>query len=90
MVGLVGAVPGREQSRWEGGREMGGAGEGEEGGRGLRASTGVAENVSGGNHTWAKLFNVLTVSFWARLIPSTPISCRRGRKIFTHIFSINF
>ena len=54
MVGLVGAVPGREQSKWEGGgREMGGAGEGEEegGGRGLRATTGVAEKVSGGNHT---------------------------------------
>lgn len=60
MIGLVGAVPGREQSRWEGGREVGGAGEGEEGGRmeeeeeggrGLRASTGVAEKVSGGNHT---------------------------------------
>ena len=65
MVGLVGAVPGREQSKWEGGgremggaeagagRDMGGAGEGEEGGggRGLRATTGVAEKVSGGNHT---------------------------------------
>lgn len=32
---------------------MGGAGEGVEegGGRGLRATTGVAEKVSGGNHT---------------------------------------
>ena len=29
IVGLVAAVPGREQSRWEGGRDMGGAGEGE-------------------------------------------------------------
>ena len=69
IVGLVAAVPGREQSRCEGGRDMGGAGEGEQegggkgldipgegveegGGRGLRATTGVAEKVSGGNHTW--------------------------------------
>ena len=72
----MGAVPGREQSRWEeGGRDMGGcpggpggpgcpggpggptgrdmrgAGDGEVGGSGLRAITGVAENVSEGNHT---------------------------------------
>ena len=72
IVGLVAAVPGREQSRWEGGRDMGGAGEGEQegggkgldipgegveegGGRGLRATTGVAEKVSGGNHTWGEI-----------------------------------
>ena len=66
----MGAVPGREQSRWEEGgrdmggcpggpggpggltgRDMGGAGDGEVGGSGLRAITGVAENVSEGNHT---------------------------------------
>ena len=63
----MGAVPGREQSRWEEGgrdmggcpggpggptgRDMGGAGDGEVGGSGLRAITGVAENVSKGNHT---------------------------------------
>ena len=33
------------------GRDMGGAGDGEVGGSGLRAITGVAENVSEGNHT---------------------------------------
>ena len=66
----MGAVPGREQPRWEEGgrdmggcpggpggpggptgRDMGGAGDGEVGGSGLRAITGVAENVSEGNHT---------------------------------------
>ena len=60
----MGAVPGREQSRCEEGgrdmgggpgcptgRDMGGAGDGEVGGSGLRAITGVAENVSEGNHT---------------------------------------
>ena len=33
------------------GRDMRGAGDGEVGGSGLRAITGVAENVSEGNHT---------------------------------------
>ena len=71
---MGGAGEGEEEKGGGKGLDLPGEGVEEGGGRGLRATTGVAEKVSGGNHTWgeskttAGLFSMILFFFGTWLL----------------------